>query len=253
MTKSKSNSTPNDYDYIAGMYAACREASPAVIAHIQNVLRERRPRNLLEIGCGTADHLAVLCAAWEASGAGFDLSHEMVRQGELKHPGLDLQVGDAALAFPLPDARFDFAFSVNVIHYIKDLDRFFSEAHRVLSPGGVLLIVTDSEEDILRRTMSHYFPETVPNELKRYPPIARLEAGMNRCGFGQVRHTHTEKVFRMDERELNQYRRKAFSALRQISEEAFQAGLRRLEGDALLGHASGREVYTYLWGEKRVG
>jgi len=69
-----------------------------------------------------------------------------------------------------------------VIHYIADLDRFFAESWRVLRPGGLVLTVTDSEEDIRGRTMSHYFPETVARELDRYPAIEALRASMRTAG-----------------------------------------------------------------------
>lgn len=242
--------TPIDYDAIAGMYALNRSASEAVVGHVLAALRGEPPREVLEIGCGTADHLYALSEEWGASGQGFDRSPAMVEQGLKKYPGLCLRMGDASEAFPYPDAGFDFAFSVNVIHYISALERYFGEAFRILKPGGIVLTVTDSEQDIRRRATSYYFPETVAVELARYPSIDSIEAAMRKAGFARIWISHTERLLRLDEGHLERYRQKAFSCLRLISEAGYREGLRRLEEDVQSGKAVGREVYTYVWGCK---
>lgn len=77
------------------------------------------------------------------SGAGF--SREFIRSRELlltdfaDYEWLDRKYVDALHA-PFEDESFDFVVSVNVIHHLAHPLRFFSEAHRILKPGGLFLI-----------------------------------------------------------------------------------------------------------------
>jgi len=239
-----------DYDQIAKMYATSRNASERVVSHIIQGMGGQSVNDLLEVGCGTGDHLFVLSGLFGANGHGFDKSAQMLEEGAKKNPGLDLRQDDASIGYPYSASEFDLVFSVNVIHYIKDLDHFFREAWRVLRPGGVVVTVTDSEEDIRNRIMSHYFPESAEIELRRYHPVATIERAMKDAGFVEAWSTHTEYTFAIGESQLNQFRNKAFSALRLLPEACFQQGMRRLEQDVQRGGCLGRELYTYVWGRK---
>lgn len=46
-----------DYDSIAAAYAANRDFSRTVVSHIIESLHGNHRRDILEAGCGTADHL----------------------------------------------------------------------------------------------------------------------------------------------------------------------------------------------------
>lgn len=174
----------------------------------------------------------------------------MLEEAAAKSPGLDLRSGDASVAYPYPDLSFDLVFSVNVIHYIKDLPVYFREALRVLRPGGAVCTVTDSWEDIRRRTMSHYFPATVAEEYARYPDTSVIRQAMADAGFVDVTTTHTEAAWALGPEAVEKYRRRAYSALRLISEEDFRAGLALLEADLAAGEGEVQELYTYVWGRR---
>jgi SAM-dependent methyltransferase len=240
-----------DYNSMATTYAVHRNASECVISHIAQVMPNRPVGEILEVGCGTADHLLILAGILGARGYGFDNSVRMLEEGAKKNPGLDLQRGDASVHFPYPASKFDLVFSVNVIHYISDPTRFFAEAWRVLRPGGLVVTVTDSETDIRNRTMSCYFPESIEIELGRYHPIAKIEQTMKDTGFEVTWISHTEHEFVMGESQLIKFRNKAFSALQLLPEACFQRGIRRLEQDVRSGSCFSRELYTYVWGSKR--
>jgi SAM-dependent methyltransferase len=240
-----------DYDSIARMYADNRRASPWVVSHIAQALRERQVREILEVGCGTANHLSALVGVLGVRGYGFDRSAAMLEEGMKRNPGLYLCQGDATVQYPFPAASFDLVFSVDVIHYISDLDRFFQEAQRVLRPGGLAVIVTNSYEDIRNLTISYYFPEAVEIDLGRFPSIAAIERAMRGAGFVDIQVSHTEHTELMDETQLVRYRNRAYSELLLVSEGCYQEGLRRLEEDVRRGRCFERELYTYVWGHKR--
>ncbi len=44
--------------------------------------------------------------------------------------------------FPYKDNTFDVVYSAYVVNYLKHFDHFLSECHRVLKPGGKIIIVT---------------------------------------------------------------------------------------------------------------
>jgi SAM-dependent methyltransferase len=242
-----------DYEALARTYARFREASPRIIASLAGFVNDSGssvPR-ILEIGCGTGDHLAALADLFGPLGgraAGFDISPGMLEQARAKHPQVGLSLGDAEKAFPYENGQFDMAFSVNVIHYIKDLDTHFREARRVLRPGGVVVTVTDSEEDIRARTMTRYFPDTIAPELERYHPVTRLTTAMETAGFIEIAQSHTRHASHIGPADMDRFRERMFSALRLIPDEAHERGMAKLEADFASGRPELLELYTYIAG-----
>lgn len=239
-----------DYDQIAKNYSTHRNASERVVQYIIDRLQNVNVEKILEIGCGTVDHLYALNQLIKREAYGFDKSSEMVLEGKRKNPGLNLKVGDADSDFPYENDYFGFAFSVNVIHYIKDLHYYFSESYRVLGNKGTILTVTDSGKDIRKRTMSKYFPESMENELKRYPSIEKIINEIEKVGFRKIETTHTDYTYQITEKELEKFKNKAYSALRLISKDCFEKGISKMTEDVKKGKCEGNELYTYVWGAK---
>jgi len=100
-------------------------------------------RDLLEVGAGLGGG-----AAWLArnlapgSVTGVDLSRSAVERCRARHlpsPGLRFEPGDAQ-ALEFADGSFDLVLSVESSHTYPDFGRFVAEAHRVLRPGGYLML-----------------------------------------------------------------------------------------------------------------
>lgn len=86
----------------------------------------------VEIGVGTGRfgvHLGVR--------VGVDPSHEMARIS--KDRGLTVCEA-VAEDLPFPDGVFDFILMVTVICFFEDLDKALSEAYRILTPRGTIII-----------------------------------------------------------------------------------------------------------------
>lgn len=66
---------------------------------------------------------------------------------------LDVKFVDA-LSTPFEDSRFDFVIASNMIHHVPYPAKFFAEVHRILKPGGKLL-VQDVNCSVLMRLMLH--------------------------------------------------------------------------------------------------
>lgn len=241
-----------DYEALAATYARYRAAVPRVVNLLVEAVAGTAGPSIVEIGCGTADHAAALADVFGrqpgARVTGFDVSPGMLEQARAKHAQLALSVGDAEREFPYGSGEFDLAFSVNVIHYLKDLVSHFREARRVLRPGGLMITVTDSEDDIRERTMTRYFPGIVEAELARYHSVAALTGAMAQAGFREIGVAHTRHSNAFGEPDMDRFRRRAFSALRLIPDDAFGRGLARLEADYAAGPVELLELYTYVMG-----
>jgi ubiquinone/menaquinone biosynthesis C-methylase UbiE len=120
---------------------------PAVCARSAEALVERaglRPGDrVVDLACGTgivARH-AVKRVRWGGSVTGIDLNAQMLAVAREVtthvHPPIEWIEADVT-ALPLPDATFDAAICQFAVQFFPDRRAAFSEAHRVLVPGGRL-------------------------------------------------------------------------------------------------------------------
>jgi cyclopropane fatty-acyl-phospholipid synthase-like methyltransferase len=239
-----------DYDDISKDYSIYRSASPAVIDHILEKVKCKNIKKILEIGCGTADYLYALTQKIKCDSYGFDSSENMIDEANTKNPGLNLSINDLHSSFDYNDDFFDLAYSIDVIHYVKDLDHYFKEINRVLNKDGIVLTVTDSEKDLRNRTITKYFPELLEIEKKRYPGVNKILENMGNSGFKDIRITRTEREYQMSEEVFQKFKNKAFSSVRLLSEESFERGIKRIEEDMEKNKCFVKELYTYIWGVK---
>jgi SAM-dependent methyltransferase len=121
---------------------------------------------------------------------------------------------------PLPDASFDTVFCVDVVEHLPDLPRFVADFHRLLKPGGLLLVSFGPPwrhahgkhmwaklpgwwTHLLfpRRTVMRvggFSPETTWEELGLFRlTVGRFERTMRASGFTPLhRRYHAKSVFK---------------------------------------------------------
>ncbi len=114
-----------------------------VLGKLRKVLGSQLSRGFersLEIGAGTGYFsLNLLQAGVVREATCTDISPGMVRTLAINAARLNLTVRTAradAESLPFPDRSFDLVLGHAVLHHLPDLDRAFSEFHRVLRPGG---------------------------------------------------------------------------------------------------------------------
>ena len=217
-----------DYDALADPYAAHRRADPAVVGALQAGASLETRTRVLEVGCGTGDHIGALRAATGCVALGVDPSAEMLAVARAREPEIAFELGSAE-ALSIADGSLDFVFSVDVVHHLSNLAAACTELARILRRGGLTCIVTDDEASIRSRLHARYFPESVGVELERYPTIAELRGALADAGFSGIAEQRTEAVSIV--RDASPYAEKAFSSLHLIGDDAHRAGLERLERD----------------------
>ena len=228
-------SFPTDYDRYAPTYAWARAAVPWVADPLAAIAATLAPQStVLEIGCGTGNYIhAIATRRSDLRYVGFDLSEPMLRQARAR-PGLPLFLrGDATRAFPCAGRTCAMAFMVDVIHHLEPLDTFFSESARVLAPHGRLVIVTDSEGTMRRRSLTRFVPELMSIELDRYPDPSELHRHAAGAGLRLVSAQLVEGRVPLTDEFVKRLGAKCSSAMRLIGDAEHGAGMARVrEGQA---------------------
>ena len=119
-------------------------AHRAIIRRLLTASSERMP-TILDVGCGTGIFASRIAAALpRATICGVDLVSGMLTGGRerwrsLGENGVPVQ-GDSE-RLPFGDATFDVVTCANSFHHYPHQDRAVAEMHRVLKPGGRLLLL----------------------------------------------------------------------------------------------------------------
>lgn len=123
-------------------------ATTASPADVGSHTASSRPRSVIDLGCGPGVSAFALAESLpDAQVVGIDLSHEMIRRARRHHrrrfAALDnvaFQQADAQ-ELPFADDTFELAFGHSFLYLVPDRDRVLREVHRVLQPGGILLLM----------------------------------------------------------------------------------------------------------------
>jgi SAM-dependent methyltransferase len=106
---------------------------------VVDLVKSRGARRILDLGAGTGDLVERLGAAGIRA-SGLDLCGKMLaraRRSAKQTP--ELLQGDME-RLPVASLRLDLVTSVLVTHYLKEPGRAFSEAARILRPGGSFIV-----------------------------------------------------------------------------------------------------------------
>ena len=153
-------------------------------------------KRVADVGCGGG----IYSRAWRALGAsevvGVDFSARMVadaRERAAGQLGLAFQQGNAAATGLAPASR-DIVFQRALIHHLESCEPAFAEAHRVLAPGGWLIVQDRTPADVelpgnpehLRGWFFERFPRLLAIEAARRPTSETVEKALRSTGFGTM-------------------------------------------------------------------
>jgi tocopherol O-methyltransferase len=103
--------------------------------------------DILDVGCGIGGSSLYLAGRFAANVTGITLSPVQAERAKerAREFGLtnrtNFQVADA-LNMPFPDNSFDLIWSLESGEHMPDKVKFLQECHRVLKPGGTMIVVT---------------------------------------------------------------------------------------------------------------
>jgi SAM-dependent methyltransferase len=106
-------------------------------------LQFARGRSVLDIACGEGYGTASLGRVAE-SVIGVDISESAVDHAKKKY-GIDVRVGSAE-AIPVPSQTIEVVVSFETIEHVQNPAAFIRECHRVLVPGGLLVLSTPNRD-----------------------------------------------------------------------------------------------------------
>jgi len=149
-----------------------RKACEEVLKSLE--VRERLLK-ILDVACGTGDMMLCMRKRLEKrnlSGEfyGLDCSEEMLRIARRKVPFAKLSVGTAE-DMPYLDGSFDIVSVAFGLRNFSDREKAIEELHRVLKPGGRLVILEFSKNPSLLGKMAWLYTRTV------VPIIGKLTTG----------------------------------------------------------------------------
>ena len=110
--------------------------------------------NVLEIGCGWGRGLELLTKAADHY-TGIDKNDELIAALSAGYPNATFISAMIPPLSKLADNTFDYIVTFQVIEHIQNDDLFIKEAHRVLKPGGKLLLTTVNKTFSLTRNPWH--------------------------------------------------------------------------------------------------
>ncbi|RKE17794.1 class I SAM-dependent methyltransferase [Streptomyces sp. TLI_171] len=223
--------TDTGYDAkTAADYRAAREVPQEGLTAWREAIAEHaalRPgARLLDVGAGTG---AFATAFRDWYGAHVVAIEPAAAMRELIPAGDGITVLDGrAERLPVADAGADAAWLGSVIHHITDLPAAARELRRALRPGGPVLIRNAFPGRCERDLRVRFFPETAAG-IADYPSVevvtaAFAEAGFQRHALLSLPHQSAPTLAEFAAR----LRRDADTKLRALPDEAWQAGLDRL-------------------------
>lgn len=117
-------------DYLEGPYAD---------DEVFRRIAERKPRKVLEVGCGTGELAARISAETSADVVAIDLSPRMIELARSR--GVDASVADVQ-QLPFENGSFDCIVAAWMLYHAPELDCALSEIARVLDAAGFLVAST---------------------------------------------------------------------------------------------------------------
>jgi ubiquinone/menaquinone biosynthesis C-methylase UbiE len=148
-----------------------------IAPNLQRVLALKKGDRLLDIGCGQG-YFSRKFAAAGATVCGADISQELIRQAKSRSPEISYHVAPSHQLPFAPNGSFQIATIILAIQNIEKMQETFAEAHRILAPGGRLILVLnhpafriprrsewgwdEASQTQYRRVDGYLSPSTVP-------------------------------------------------------------------------------------------
>lgn len=169
-----------------------------------SLLDIRPGQKILDAGCGTGADVIEMA---KLSGArafvyGIDRSFKMVRESKKRAENTGLPISFAVenvLALGLPDRSFDRCFVERVFQHLTDPRKALMELHRVLKPGGRLVIIETDHElvaiDTPYKEINRRFIQWRSDTLASGDVAHRLHGWLKELGWYKISVEISSQIF----------------------------------------------------------
>ena len=184
----------------------------------------------LDLGGGTGRFAGPIQKSYKCPVTVIDPSEAMLKQGMERKINNISWICGAAEHIPLYTDSIDLVWMCQVFHHLEDPQLAFQEVYRVLKPGGFLAIRNGTRENDMEIEWSHCFPEAQQIDQVRIPSQSQVVNTVRRHGFIVLKVQTVYQFFAATYTEYyDKISQRGLSSLINISDEAFNAGLRRLK------------------------
>ena len=175
---------------------------------IVRALPMRAGETLLDAGCGEGHHTDALRRAYAVQACGVDISVPAIELAAKRYPECEWIVANADRFLPYADGSFD---AVTSITARLSVDEF----HRVLAPGGTLLVAIPGADDLVE------LREAVQGERVERDRVERTVA-LFAPKFELQRHEPARHVVRLDRDAIQDVLTSTYRGLRRKEQERLQ-------------------------------
>ncbi len=197
---------------------------------LKAVLPEVPVGRCLDLGCGTGRFTAVLAQTFACPVVGVEPSVAMLAVARAEAiPEVEWKQGSAE-DIPLESGSVRLVFMSQVFHHLNKPQEALREIHRVLTPGGSLIIRNGTAENNEETEWLQCFPKALAFDARRIPTRDALEETVCRRPFELVTRQTFRQLFAASYRDYYaKVGQRGLSSLIAISDEAFARGMERFK------------------------
>lgn len=232
-----------DYDRsdIPARYDCGRDHGPEMLALWMDAIASRlnrRPRRILDLGCGTGRFSDALAIRFGADVIGVDPSFKMIecavqkpRSGRVYY-----QLGRAE-AIPLCSGSIDLIFMSMSLHHFRDAQLAAAECRRVLRDHRCVFVRTGTRERMSAYPYYPFFPASHPILEEVLPTSNAVRDTFEEAGFDLVALDLISQTIAPNwDAYANKLTANADSVLARLTAEDFESGIAAVRRHASIAH-----------------
>jgi ubiquinone/menaquinone biosynthesis C-methylase UbiE len=194
-------------------------------------LPAHRPLSLLDLGSGVGRLTPALAATFGGPVVGVEPSGKMLAQALSNAPGPNVTyLTGSGESIPLPTASCDAALVFFVWHHVTDKPAAAAELHRVVRPGGRLLVRTNLSDRMPDLWWYRWLPGAREVDRKMYRSLSAVVRDFTSAGWSWTTLDEVETVAALSIREdFERLRTRALSTFEHLPEDVAMEGFAAIE------------------------